>query len=429
MTSKLSFAELSKLYGSSNKPPAALEASTVLAGTTTLDKLSKLFFSRESSKLFAAPCVSAAASSSSLSLSSSSSATGGSKQGIAICLVIVDDLYHEALWREWVELSKSSVKYEARLFIHAKHPERISSAWVRSCLLQGRTFKPEWNSPEVIRAMLAILGEAVPNQELRAGRFVFGTESCIPIHTLDAVGDALFKEDVSWLNSFDAGKTNWETGACFRSVDPAVIPPRAVWKTIPGWMMLNRRHAAEIVNLQACIGDDLVRAWGPGGPWREGRGVWAPEEVFFSTMLALLGYLRKGGADEVRRRTVTYAAWARDGEANPIFHNRLTPSLLAEFRQTGCLFARKFARGSVSLSEWRALICSNSAPQSAAAVAPAAASSAAAALATAALATAGTAELNKRGREEIKDAENGSVAKKPAAATIEDTEASIGADA
>jgi hypothetical protein len=152
--------------------------------------------------------------------------------------------------------------------------------------------------------------------------------------------------------------------------------------------------------------------------------VWAPEEVFFSTMLALLGYLRKGGADEVRRRTVTYAAWARDGEANPIFYNRLTPSLLAEFRQTGCLFARKFARGSVSLSEWRALICSNSAPQSAAAVAPAAASSTAAALATA-----GTAELKKRGREEIKDAENGSVAKKPAAATIEDTEASFGADA
>ena len=413
--SKLSLGELTKLYSSSNKAPSPLEPTTALPGVTTLEKLSKLQFSRESSKLFAAP-------------SRLSILPACSKQTVAVCLVIVDELFHEAIWREWVEQGEASGRYEARLFIHAKHPERISSLWVRSCLLRGKTFKPEWNSPEVIRAMLATLEEAI-DPKIGAGRFVFGTESCIPIYPLEAVGDALFAEDVSWLNAFDTGKSNWETEACFRAVDATVIPPRSVWKTIPGWMMLTRRHAAEIINLRACVGYDLVQAWGPGGQWRLGYGVFAPEEVFFSTTLAILGYLKRGGGglaagagksvggaavatasvttaatvasasttttplpqvtsititpstaasapqrtvstlapsalDEVRRKMVTYATWARQGEANPVSFAELTPALLAECRQGGCLFARKFTKGAVPLEQWRSLVCpSSTAPQ------------------------------------------------------------------
>lgn len=95
------------------------------------------------------------------------------RRTIAICLVIVDELYHEDIWREWVKqgereeeetnlrvknlhnanvqkksvtkpessglLSSSfsvsgHVQYEcrARLFIHAKHPHKIISPWVRA---------------------------------------------------------------------------------------------------------------------------------------------------------------------------------------------------------------------------------------------------------------------------------------------------------
>jgi hypothetical protein len=86
----------------------------------------------------------------------------------------------------------------------------------------------------------------------------------------------------------------------------------------------------EILLLPRCCGDDLVRAWGPPGPWSETTGgVFAPEEVYFPTMLALLGYLkdppppaaagRAGAAGaavgvEVERRMVTYADWPRRGQ-------------------------------------------------------------------------------------------------------------------
>ena len=114
---------------------------------------------------------------------------------------------------------------------------------------------------------------------------------------------------------------------------------------------------------------DLVRAWGPGGTWSESRpGVFAPEEVFFPTCLALLGYLRdnrddgKNGEtrnnDEVQRTSVTFASWKKIGDANPIVYNDFSVSLATQFRATGSAFGRKFQKGSVSLARWVEVISS-----------------------------------------------------------------------
>lgn len=117
---------------------------------------------------------------------------------------------------------------------------------------------------------------------------------------------------------------------------------------------------------------DLVCAWGPPGPYSEEKGgVFAPEEVFFPTMLALLGYLRKdravsngsatatatmAAAAEVRLQSVNYAEFVRRGDANPRSFDRLSAKLVDGFRSSGALFARKFRKGSVSLRDWRAVI-------------------------------------------------------------------------
>ena len=48
-------------------------------------------------------------------------------------------------------------------------------------------------------------------------------------------------------------QSSWEKAACFLSVDQSIIPQRAVWKSLPGWIMLTRRHAEEVRT--------NVRAW------------------------------------------------------------------------------------------------------------------------------------------------------------------------
>lgn len=280
---------------------------------------------------------------------------------IIICLVIVDKLHHEEIWRDWIEKG-TSAGVNIRLLLHAKIPDRLESTWVRAhALSKEKSFQPEWNSPEVVRAMLALLKEG--NADPRAARFVFGTESCLPIYPAADVHKALMKEDVSWLAARHSAEDKFEAATCFGAVDDSIFPRSAVWKSLPGWIMLTWRHVYEIVSLSQCIGTDLVCSMGPPGPWSEHTGgVFAPEEIFFPTMLAVLGYLRditptsssngsKGG-DEVRRRMVTYAEWPRKGAANPVSFLHLDTSLLTRLRRSGSLFARKFGPDSCSLSDW-----------------------------------------------------------------------------
>ena len=147
---------------------------------------------------------------------------------------------------------------------------------------------------------------------------------------------------------------------------------QAVWKAVPGWIALTRKHALEMVSLSLDgerLGlQDLVLAWGPGGQYSEEKGgVFAPEEVYFPTLLALLGYLRDDSSPtsssstsssalphrEVKRQSVNYAEFVKAGDANPRSFSYLSTQLVQYFRKSGALFARKFPKGSVSLEDWK----------------------------------------------------------------------------
>ena len=347
MSSKLSMNDLLKAYSNRNISPNYLNTQ-ILEGSTTLEKLDKLAFTRSSSTLYAKP------------LSSDIIGTGRECKTIAICLVIVEELLHEDIWRQWIEDNNTNINdriYKAKLFIHAKNPEKIKSEWVKSYTLP-HSYRPEWNSPEVVRAMLAMLTEAIKDET--CGRFVFGTESCLPIYTLQDAGKILFKEDISWLQARKTPESQWESAACFQSVDQTIIPQKYVWKALPGWIMLTRRHAVEIVRLPTLVNADLITAWGPGGQWNERKGgVFAPEEVYFATNLSILGYLRDNGkndvkrtGDEVYRQRVTWAQWKKHGDANPITYSDFSVDMIRRFRLEGAVFARKFDKNSCNAQKW-----------------------------------------------------------------------------
>ncbi|RYH31053.1 hypothetical protein EON65_03590 [archaeon] len=162
----------------------------------------------------------------------------GTERGIAICLVIVDKLYHEEIWKGWLKSYSTSISssaphtYHAKLFIHAKYPDRIQSEWVKQHTVPY-TFLPDWNSPEVVRAMVALLHEATSSYESskQYHRMIFATESCIPCCTLGELGDALMADEKSWLDAYNIPQTRYEAAYCFDAVDQAVIPRKvnAFW--------------------------------------------------------------------------------------------------------------------------------------------------------------------------------------------------------
>ena len=191
---------------------------------------------------------------------------------VAICVVIVDSLHHEDIWREWVESSttlhytEDTIRYKAELFIHAKHPEKITSEWVRARLIDV-TFRPEWNSVEVVQSLLSVLDAAlqykstnrrIPNDTTphtarvaasacpgACGRFLLATESCLPLYDLQTTGEMLFKHESSWLNAYHTPQGSWEAGACFRAVDADVVPPK-VSRAFIGESM---PHGLDMLNL------------------------------------------------------------------------------------------------------------------------------------------------------------------------------------
>lgn len=149
---------------------------------------------------------------------------------IAICLVIVDDLLHEDIWREW--LGSGGTDYAARLFIHAKYPDRIRSAWVREHTL-SISHHPEWNSPEVVRAMLSVLDMALSycDADQQCQRMVFATESCIPLYSLQQTGERLFASEKSWLDAYHSempGLDKYQKAHSFSAPSLTAVIPQTV---------------------------------------------------------------------------------------------------------------------------------------------------------------------------------------------------------
>jgi hypothetical protein len=145
-----------------------------------------------------------------------------------ICVVIVDELYHESIWRRWLEDGDSACEYQAELLIHAKYPDAPGySPWVKKRILD-KSFFPEWNSTEVVRAMLELLNYGLlVQEEVHYERFIFATESCIPVVSVKTAGNMLFSsKEMSWTNVYNVPKNSWEDRNCFKPVNREIIPPQ-----------------------------------------------------------------------------------------------------------------------------------------------------------------------------------------------------------
>lgn len=97
-------------------------------------------------------------------------------------------------------------------------------------------------------------------------------------------------------------------------------------KALPGWITLCRDHAKEILELEFIV--DTF------------EGIWAPEEVYFPTMLALTGVLANG----VVNSSLTFAKWPtghKSNKAHPFTYtfNRID---VENWQKGGHFFARKF---------------------------------------------------------------------------------------
>ena len=126
-----------------------------------------------------------------------------------------------------------------------------------------------------------------------------------------------------------------------------VLPPDCLHKALPGWIALSRLHADDVLSLPRRMGGiDL---------WPAFDGVWAPEETYFPTALALAGHIP---SDRVVSRPLTYSEWDHRAKnekerAHPrSFDYEFDERLVKRMRdEESCLFLRKLKRR-LDVKDW-----------------------------------------------------------------------------
>ena len=304
-------------------------------------------------------------------LTTSTSTTGQKdRETLALCFLCVEKLPHRKLWQEWVrraEQMASAGGHGLRIFVHAKFPERLDP-WSRKYLIRDDrgeviNFKPEWGKIEVTRALMKLFEIALTHSDV--GRMAYVSESCIPICTFDHACEELWRSERSWVAAYDKPVNGYDT-LMMNAVNTKYIPKECVRKC-DTWVMLTRKHAhAVLVDVPRAAGSQV---------WPHFSRVKVADEIFMPTMMTVIGAIRGGGVpggsgkrddstserkDEVERRKTTHVDWSKGGPHPKAFES-FDEQVQKDGLGNGCIFARKFAEGTVTLDVWRK-VCGVAAP-------------------------------------------------------------------
>ena len=306
---------------------------------------------------------------------------------------------------------------------HAKYPNRIKSEWLQQRHLQRKnddnrrqhdnnndesmmprfhSHRPEWGSVEITRAMIDLLEEALrigtdestnysatkylstpadyaqqnsndSTEESKSAnhcqeqdippvdRFIFVSETCLPVTTLEEVELALFGPrntsdssaalyNKSWINARSTPNNGYSRQLQWDAIRTDNIPHSFIWKA-DQWMVLTRSHADAVASLPSkhLNGRQL---------WPAFRKCRASDEIYFPTVLSILGIISRQGGEaqevddsskgescagsEIRRRRVTYCDWSQSAKNPASFTSQDWKDVVMKARGAGCLFARKF---------------------------------------------------------------------------------------
>lgn len=226
------------------------------------------------------------------------------KPKVALLFLTVKNLHHPEFWKK----ALSPYRDLFSIYVHSK--ETMTDEYFKKYRIAAHV-PTSWAIH--MKAWQELLKEAIKDR--RNKRFVFLSESCLPLWPLNEIYTKLFENNKSYMLY---AKPWW--GAPERTLTE--FPEENQWGNHE-WIILNRKHAEMIAK------DDAVLPIAINHP--------LDIESYPATFLSLNNEL-----DHVIPRLTTYVNWSL---GNPYHFNdasELNMELLEEARAAGCLFARKF---------------------------------------------------------------------------------------
>lgn len=225
------------------------------------------------------------------------------------------------------------MKKEIRFWIHAKYPDRVSP-WVRERLVKTFQLLPEWGSLDLTDVMFRLLKEAssdAPQME----KFIYASESCLPIMPFRDAFQNIFNDNCSWVNYRGTANDGYAQQQQF-DVLKNRIPDQCIYKA-DQWILLSRQHAKEIIHLSEQIStiSSVINIF---------KKVHASDEMFFPCLLSVLNLIPAKNSSKilseseikVHKKRITFCDWD-GGQRNPETFPILNKELLIKANGSLCL--------------------------------------------------------------------------------------------
>ncbi|XP_078169659.1 glycosyltransferase BC10-like isoform X2 [Carex rostrata] len=295
------------------------------------------------------------------------------KNKIAFLFIARNRLPLEMIWHAFFEEEKEG---RFSILVHSRPGFVLNKVTTRSPFFFNRqvnnSIQVDWGEATMLKAERILLRNALldPNND----RFVFLSDSCIPLYNFNYTYDYIMSSTRSFVDSFadtKEGRYNPKMNPVIQAQD---------WRKGSQWAVLIRKHAVAVANDHTvfpqfqnhCRRKSLPEFWRdqpfPTHPWKEHNCI--PDEHYVQTLIAQLGL-----EGEINRRPLTHSSWdmssSKDKERrgwHPVTYrlNDATPSLIqsikgidninyeTEHRREWCtsrgrpapcfLFSRKFTR-------------------------------------------------------------------------------------
>lgn len=226
---------------------------------------------------------------------------------IAFLFLTIGNIYHEDLWKRFFH--RQEEKYS--IYIHSKTKQKKS-------IFKKHEIKAKipttWQN--TMRAQIALLKEALRDPDNQ--KFVFLSESTIPLQTFDYVYKTLTADNLSRFDYYP----NYHKDRNFKP-----IPFNQQYKNSQ-WVVLNRKHAQLMINDQRYL--DIITNY------------YFDNEHYPSTFLANQNLL-----NEIVKCDTTLVIWAGQSPHPHTFKNlkedKFTEFLIKAIKSKQFLFARKIS--------------------------------------------------------------------------------------
>jgi len=264
---------------------------------------------------------------------------------ISFLFLVYDRIIYEDMWSEFFNHAGES-KYS--IHIHYKNNDSLGE-FKKYCV--PKTIETKWADISLVKAQNILLREALKDPDNE--RLIFVSQACIPVKTFDYIYEQLSKNENSIFNE-----------------RPLEYPPRyqKIKKIAPDynvskasqWCILNRTHAKLLSDKNKTDNARNHKIF---------SSVFAPDEIYYLTMLRSLGLTEKTTITQDQVYSSTFdnwgplPKWAADlyGYSGPEYkypklninrvktYTEITCDEIDDIVKSDSLFARKFDKRCVVL--------------------------------------------------------------------------------